>query len=945
MAPPVRAATDPSQSLGGGVDLSRQNPPSNTLWIGNVSPAVSETELRALLEQHGKVDSFTPYPSRNYAFVYFREIEVAKTVKKVMQGFLLRGSPLKIEFAKPAKPCKSLWVAGISPSVSKEELEKEFLRFGNIQELRFLRDRNTAYIDYVRLEDATQALKAMNRKEIGGAHIRVDYLRSHSSRKEFGSDPREVHFLSRNMGLADLHWMGEDALITHPEHILPGTKMKSHLMLAGSDALPSRVLLISYPPSIAVDEDMLHNAMILFGEIEGIKTVIERNCALVEFRSVEEARCAKEGLQGKLFNDPRIRIDYYNVEFPAVRGQVGDPLQPLQMDFIGLHRAVLIGNNPGHASSIGIHGPDAYTRPSLAHALHGLDVVDLSAVHKLQNPSPRNLMGGPTWRSSPTSRLVSSPSETLNAPKRSASGAWDVYDALKNESKKPRFDASFPTENQSGLDERYGQRSINSEAPSSSITRATTVGRKRHADNDCIWRGLIAKGGTPVCQARCVPIEDGLDAEIPSVVNISARTGLDLLSQRYEDAIGFNIVFFLPDSEEDFASYTEFLRYLGSRERAGVAKFDDGTTLFLVPPSDFLTKVLKVSGPERLYGVVLKFPQAAPNVTTMNSQSIHHQYADLPKMTTLSAGYNVVPRVERVLPSDNSRARSDDSKVPSKNVLPVTSSLPAVSVPPAPVASQAGLTLTPELIATLTSLLPASSTSGSQPATVQQTPPVMGTPDVDMAANPNVGHWKQNQALVQNSQLVQQPGYHVNPQLQQLQAGQGTHVIPNLAGGHYHQAVNSYSQTMTTAQAPGSSKSMPPAIPLQNLPVSAGPDPNLHYQHGSSQVVPRGQVVDNRTDALRLYNPSVVQQPAYSSVPLSNQVQVNNVPQSQPYMPLPSDVDVSHQSQALQTAPFLVSQEQPETEADKNERYKTTLLFAANLLSRIHQPEPGAGNH
>jgi len=78
----------------------------------------------------------------------------------------------------------------------------------------------------------------------------------------------------------------------------------------------------------------------------------------------------------------------------------------------------------------------------------------------------------------------------------------------------------------------------------------------------------------------------------PEVVNCSARTGLDMLTKHYADAIGFDIVFFLPDSEDDFASYTEFLHYLGAKSRAGVAKFDDGTTLFLVPPSDFPNKFL-----------------------------------------------------------------------------------------------------------------------------------------------------------------------------------------------------------------------------------------------------------------------------------------------------------------------------------------------------------------
>jgi hypothetical protein len=116
-----------------------------------------------------------------------------------------------------------------------------------------------------------------------------------------------------------------------------------------------------------------------------------------------------------------------------------------------------------------------------------------------------------------------------------------------------------------------------------------------------------------------------------------------MLAKHYGDASGFDIVFFLPDSEDDFVSYTEFLRYLGSKSRAGVVKVDSGTTLFLVPPSDFLTNVLQVDGPERLYGVVLHIPQMStaavqrplltgpesqPYYGMVSSNDNHHQDAD-----------------------------------------------------------------------------------------------------------------------------------------------------------------------------------------------------------------------------------------------------------------------------------------------------------------------------
>lgn len=280
------------------------------------------------------------------------------------------------------------------------------------------------------------------------------------------------------------------------------------------DAPFSKILWIRYPQSVIIEEDMLHNALILFGEIERIKTLSEKSYAFVEFRSVEEARRAKEGLQGKLFNDPRILIEYFNGEFPGEYS-----VHPVQMDILGLNRPGLLGNNSGHPSSFVNRGPDLFLRPPFGpHSTfespgHGQELIDLAAVH----PSPKTLMGGPSWkRSSPTPGIVSSPSAGFNVPNRSASGPWDVFDAnqLQRESKRSRFEASLPSE-QTELDEQYGSHLVRSGGTSGSLARGGNGGLgQRHAESDCIWRGLIAKGGTPVCRARCVPVGEGLPADM-----------------------------------------------------------------------------------------------------------------------------------------------------------------------------------------------------------------------------------------------------------------------------------------------------------------------------------------------------------------------------------------------------------------------------------------------
>lgn len=82
-----------------------------------------------------------------------------------------------------AKPCKHLWVGGISSNVAKEELEEEFHKFGKIEDFRFFRDRNTAFVEFLRVDDASQAMRSLNGKRIGGEQIRVDFFRSQAPRR------------------------------------------------------------------------------------------------------------------------------------------------------------------------------------------------------------------------------------------------------------------------------------------------------------------------------------------------------------------------------------------------------------------------------------------------------------------------------------------------------------------------------------------------------------------------------------------------------------------------------------------------------------------------------------------------------------------------------------------------------------------------------------------
>ncbi|XP_050237791.1 flowering time control protein FPA isoform X2 [Mercurialis annua] len=937
MAPPMKFSRPGGYKEPDGAEAA-----SNNLWVGNLALDVTDSDLMDLFVKYGALDSVTTYSSRSYAFLYFKRVEDAIAAKDALQGTILRGNPLRIEFARPAKPSKNLWVGGISPAISEELLEEEFLKFGKIEEFKFVRDLNTAFIEYENLEDALEAMKSMNGKRLGGDQIRVDFLRSQSLRREQFPDFRDSkdgQFFVAHAGRL--------------QHTQPSGGRK--------EGPPSKVLWVGYPPSVQIDEQMLHNAMILFGEIERIKSFPSRHYSFVEFRSIDEARRAKEGLQGRLFNDPRISIMFSSSELAPGKdyssfnaGGKGPRPENFNEHSFGSNQLEVLD----HHHPMGLRTFPGPLQPKFN---------DLAPLHGVRDGNS-SISTGPNWRRpSPEAGILPLPTSRVRPPTRSVPTGWDVLDPgqYQREPKRSRIDTSSPTDEDSflarkvddrrlGLDKTYrfgppADAGISSPftnvhgKQSLSPASGRAAGGSHHLD--FIWRGIIAKGGTPVCNARCVNLDKGTDLELPEVVNCSARTGLDMLTKHYAEAIGFEIVFFLPDSEDDFASYTEFLRYLGSKNRAGVAKFDDGTTLFLVPPSDFLTDVLKVEGPERLYGVVLKLPQvtSSASIQPQLHQPNHlPQYIDRHQIPPAEINYNQIARKEEpMVPVDYNRVLHDNQKHPSKMFYPwPTESMAERSVHQeyasnnTIAASQAGAALTPELIASLTSLLPATAQS-SVLASVQP-PSVARPPFSSVPADKGAPYeWKHSG----NTSHLQY-GSQFNSQSQSMQPYPSMSIAPNIPENFFPSATHIQDSSINLPHQGGI---QPRQLTNMTMPSQSGqvgfpPHVNQQYKHEA----PHQKAYNGMAHGMEgSYSPSVIQQYSNSAI-FSGQAQGGNHTQTPSGMPFSADRvnwEAPNQMQQFQTAPSVSGQGTSEVEVDKNQRYQSTLQFAANLLLQIQQQQ------
>ncbi len=70
------------------------------MWIGNISPDVTESQLREKFEPFGAIESVKLLPHKNCGFVNFETIECAQRAKRELYGQYLGDRPMKINYGR-----------------------------------------------------------------------------------------------------------------------------------------------------------------------------------------------------------------------------------------------------------------------------------------------------------------------------------------------------------------------------------------------------------------------------------------------------------------------------------------------------------------------------------------------------------------------------------------------------------------------------------------------------------------------------------------------------------------------------------------------------------------------------------------------------------------------------------------------------------------------------
>lgn len=387
-----------------------------------------------------------------------------------------------------------------------------------------------------------------------------------------------------------------------------------------------------------------------------------------------------------------------------------------------------------------------------------------------------------------------------------------------------------------------------------------------------------------------------------------------MLAKHYYQAASAWVVFFVPANDPDIPYYNEFMNYLGEKQRAAVVKLDERSTLFLVPPSEFSEKVLKVPGKLSISGVVLRL--------------------DPP-----GSSYGSIPQ------NENRETSFTSFQSDLAYQKPISPSGPYMPTPPFPNYEKPGITAAP---------IPGNLSSGAVPTTFAGTAHSISNMQSvnaqghDYARKPAPGaNWSPHDLQNSNPMIRNVTSQTSNPSMgsmahpysaipRPMQEATHSNYTPDISGiplsGNGRWAVPENPPIPSSTSV----ASLPPEQLAQLASSLLGQQGQLSGVSSTGEYKPSGNVNQTGYSLKMSQNYGLPSDQVSSEFPPSQFGQVQQLQQQQ--QPPPNFVASQGEAQAVaQANQQFQNAEQEDAEADPQKRLQATLQLAAALLQQIQQ--------
>ncbi|XP_078156926.1 multiple RNA-binding domain-containing protein 1-like [Carex rostrata] len=150
--------------------------------------------------------------SKGYGLIEFDSLETATNVLKELQGTVLDGYPLTLEFCHAKKEGKEysstkLIVRNVAFQARAEDIRQLFSPFGQIKSVRlpkkFKGHRGFAFVDYITKEEAQNAMESLSKTHLYGRHLVIERAKKGENLEEL-RERTAAQFVDESSGFKSL---------------------------------------------------------------------------------------------------------------------------------------------------------------------------------------------------------------------------------------------------------------------------------------------------------------------------------------------------------------------------------------------------------------------------------------------------------------------------------------------------------------------------------------------------------------------------------------------------------------------------------------------------------------------------------------------------------------------------------------------------------------------
>jgi len=295
---PAKEAAAAESAASAGVDEEEDQ---TNLIVNYLPQYVTETKLREMFGKFGELEHVklmldkVTQMSMGYGFVKYAKAESAAAAIAAMNGQQLDTKKLRVGYSHPRTEA-NVYVGNLKPSVTKEQLEELFKRYGPIVECKILFDHETGvskgcgFVKFENVNDAKDAIAGHSGADLPDYSLRpltVKFARKHD----------KAHHGHFNGGMQRQ----------------PDTRFRPAPRPGPSEYTGYCLFIYNLPPDTT--NDTLRSLFSRFGPITSANAIIDfngscRGFGFVNFAKIEDAQNAIKDMNGYIVKNRALKVSF-----------------------------------------------------------------------------------------------------------------------------------------------------------------------------------------------------------------------------------------------------------------------------------------------------------------------------------------------------------------------------------------------------------------------------------------------------------------------------------------------------------------------------------------------------------------------------------------------------------------------------------------------------------